>query len=296
MTNREHGTNLDRYAGVSIGTSLVTMGLKAAGFFLTASVGLLADALESTINVAAGVLVLAALRGARRPADRNHTYGHGKIEFLASGLEGGLIVAAAVGIAWAAWERVQQPVALSALGAGIVFVVAAALLNAVAAVVLLRAGRRFHSLVLEADARHLMTDVVSSVGLVVALGGMVVRPQWWFLDPAVAFVLAVHIAWTGAGIVFRSVQGLLDVALEAEEVDAICATLDEAGVQYHALRTRRSGQQRFVDFHLVVPGGMSVEESHALCSRLEEAIAQRLPNTQTVIHVEPQETEMVTSL
>ncbi len=282
---------LDRYALLSVAASVTTMALKAAGYWQTGSVGLLADALESSVNLMAGILLLLALRGARKPADQRHAYGHGKLECVAAAAEGLLVVAAAVGIVLAAWERLHSPVALESLGKGLGFVFLATAVNLVVAMVLLAAGRRHRSLALEADARHLFTDVISSVGLAVALGLMVWEPAWWMIDPLVALGLAVHIAWSGADVVRRAIHGLLDAALDDEELRAIDETLRQAGVEYHDLRTRRAGRQRFVDFHLVLPGGMSVQESHALCSHLEEAICRRLPDTQTVIHVEPCEGE-----
>lgn len=278
---------LDRYAFVSMAAATVTMGIKIAAYLLTSSVGLLADALESTVNLAAAVLLLFALRGARKPADRIHAYGHGKLEFLVSGVEGLLVLAAAGGIALAAWGRLQQPVALTSLDVGIGFVLLAAGINGGVGWVLLRAGQRHRSLALEADARHLFTDVASSVGLFVALVIMHVRPDWRMVDPVVALVLAGHIGWTGGDIVLRSIHGLLDAGLDDDELEALDAVLRDAHVDYHALRTRRAGRQRFVDFHLLVPGHMSVQESHALCSQLEASIERCLPGTQTVIHVEP---------
>jgi cation diffusion facilitator family transporter len=280
---------LDRYAFVSMAAALATMGIKVAAYLGTASVGILADALESTVNLAAAMLLLFALRGARKPADRTHAYGHGKLEFLVSGVEGLLVLAAAGGIALAAFERVQQPVPLTSLDLGMGCVLLAAGINGVVGWMLLRAGRRHRSLALEADARHLFTDVASSAGLFVALAVMRVRPEWWMVDPVVAWLLAAHIAWTGGDILVRSIHGLLDAGLDDDELQALDDVLRDADVDYHALRTRRAGRQRFVDFHLLVPGHMSVQESHALCSQLEASIERRLPGTQTVIHVEPRD-------
>ncbi|MEJ5243170.1 MAG: cation diffusion facilitator family transporter [Desulfomicrobiaceae bacterium] len=280
---------LDRYAFLSMAAAVASLGIKAAAYFLTSSVGLLADALESTVNLAAAVLLLVALRGARKPADRTHAYGHGKLEFLVSGAEGLLVLAAAAGIALAAFERLQQPVTLTSLDVGMGCVLLAAGINGAVGWVLLRAGRRHRSLALEADARHLFTDVASSAGLLVALAIMWTRPDWWIVDPVVAWALAGHIAWTGGDIVLRSIHGLLDAGLDDDELAALDGVLRDANVDYHALRTRRAGRQRFVDFHLLVPGHMSVQESHALCSQLEASIERRLPGTQTVIHVEPRD-------
>lgn len=282
-----------RYAYLSIGASLLTMALKFGAFFLTGSVGLFSDAVESVVNLTAGVIALLAIIAAHRPADDCHAYGHGKAEYLSSGMEGALICVAAVGIAYASVQRFLDPQPLEALGTGILVATAAGAVNFIAARVMLRAAREYDNIVLEADAKHLLTDVWTSAGLVAALGVMLFAPpSWQILDPVLGFIMAVNIVWTGISLVRRSVAGLMDEGLPPSEVDAIVGAIGQVvgeGTQYHALRTRRAGAVRFVDFHLLVPGSMTVQHSHDLCCDVEEAIRAVLPGAQITIHVEPRE-------
>ncbi|KAF5052496.1 Ferrous-iron efflux pump FieF [anaerobic digester metagenome] len=282
-----------RYAYLSIGASLLTMALKFGAFFLTGSVGLFSDAVESVVNLTAGVIALLAIIAAHRPADDCHAYGHGKAEYLSSGMEGALICVAAVGIAYASVLRFLNPQPLEALGTGIVVATAAGAVNFIAAKVMLRAAREYDNIVLEADAKHLLTDVWTSAGLVAALGVMLFAPpSWQILDPVLGFIMAVNIVWTGISLVRRSVAGLMDEGLPPREVDAIVGAIGQVvgeGTQYHALRTRRAGAVRFVDFHLLVPGAMTVQHSHDLCCSVEESIRTALPGAQITIHVEPRE-------
>lgn len=282
-----------RYAYLSIGASLLTMALKFGAFFLTGSVGLFSDAVESVVNLTAGVIALLAIIAAHRPADDCHAYGHGKAEYLSSGMEGALICVAAVGIAYASVQRFLAPQPLEALGTGIVVATAAGAVNFIAARVMLRAAREYDNIVLEADAKHLLTDVWTSAGLVAALSVMLFAPpSWQILDPVLGFIMAVNIVWTGISLVRRSVAGLMDEGLPPREVDAIVGAIGQVvgeGTQYHALRTRRAGAVRFVDFHLLVPGSMTVQHSHDLCCAIEEAIRAALPGAQITIHVEPRE-------
>jgi cation diffusion facilitator family transporter len=282
-----------RYAYLSIGASLLTMALKFGAFFLTGSVGLFSDAVESVVNLTAGIIALLAIVLAHRPADSAHAYGHGKVEYFSSGAEGILICLAAVGIAYASVQRFVHPQPLEHLGAGIVVATLAGGVNLVAARVMLRAAREYDNIVLEADARHLLTDVWTSAGLVGALAVMrFAPPAWQVLDPVLGVVMSVHIVWTGVGLVRRSVAGLMDEGLPPREVDAIVDAIAQvagAGAQYHALRTRRAGAVRFVDFHLLVPGSMTVQQSHDLCCAIEDGIRAVLPGAQTTIHVEPRE-------
>ncbi len=282
-----------KYAYLSIGASILTMALKFGAFFLTGSVGLLSDAVESVVNLTAGVLALMAIILAHRPADRSHSYGHGKVEYFSSGMEGILICLAAFGIAYASVQRFFNPQELQFLGIGIVVATAAGAVNFAVARIMLRAAREYDSIVLEADARHLLTDVWTSAGLVCALAVMLFAPpSWQILDPILALIMSVNIVWTGLGLVRRSVAGLMDVGLPADEIALITGAIknvagEESG--FHALRTRKSGAVRFVDFHLLVPGSMTVQESHDLCCRIEEAIRAGLTGSQTTIHVEPRE-------
>lgn len=282
-----------RYAYLSIGASLLTMALKFGAFFLTGSVGLFSDAVESVVNLTAGVIALLAIVTAHRPADEGHAYGHGKAEYLSSGMEGVLICVAAAGIAYASVQRFLSPQPLEALGAGIVVATAAGAVNFAAARIMLRAAREYDNIVLEADARHLLTDVWTSAGLVAALSVMLFAPpSWQVLDPVLGFAMAVNIVWTGISLVRRSVAGLMDEGLPSREVEAIVAAIGRVAgedAQYHALRTRRAGAVRFVDFHLLVPGSMTVQQSHDLCCDIEDAIRAELAGAQTTIHVEPRE-------
>ncbi len=282
-----------RYAYLSIGASLLTMALKFGAFFLTGSVGLFSDAVESVVNLTAGIIALVAIIASHRPADQCHAYGHGKAEYFSSGMEGVLICLAATGIAYASVQRFLNPQPLESLGAGIVVAAAAGAVNFGAARVMLRAARAYDNIVLEADAKHLMTDVWTSAGLITALLVMLLAPpSWHVLDPILGFIMAVHIVWTGITLIRRSVAGLMDEGLPDDEVGVVTGAIVETGgpdTGFHALRTRRAGNRRFIDFHLLVPGAMTVQQSHDLCCAIEEKIRQALPGAQTTIHVEPKE-------
>lgn len=282
---------LTRLALLSIAAALATMGLKFGAYVVTGSVGLLSDAVESTANLVAALSALFALWYAARPVDRSHPYGHGKIEYFASGVEGSLVLVAAVTIAWQAVKRLLDPQPLEAVGDGVVISLAASAINFAVARVLLRVARERGSLVLEADGRHLMTDVWTSLGVIVAIIVVGLTDQSW-IDPAIALLVAVNIAWTGFALLRKSFDGLMDRALPEEERReirrAIEATLPP-GATYHALRTRQSGGRRFADFHLLVPGEMSVREAHDVAERMEAAIARAVPGTEATIHFEPVE-------
>jgi len=281
-----------RVAWLSIAASLTTMALKFGAWGLTGSVGLLSDAAESMVNLTAGCIALLALTVAMRPADERHAYGHDKAEYFASGAEGILILVAAGGIAYAAVGRLFDSQPLESLGLGLPVALAASAINLLVARIMLRSARHFDSITLEADAKHLMTDVWTSVGVV---GGLVVVwavPEWRILDPLMALVVAVHIVASGMELIKRSLHGLLDHALPAEEMaavhESICLATGKDAV-YHGLRTRKSGSRRFIDFHLLVPGAMTVQQSHSLTEDIERAIAARLERVQVTIHVEPLE-------
>jgi cation diffusion facilitator family transporter len=279
---------LGRYAWLSIAAAIVTIGLKAAAYALTGSVGLLSDALESVVNLVAAVFTLGMLALAARPPDEDHAFGYGKAEYFSSGVEGALIFAAAVAIAWSAALRLMAPRPLESVGLGLAISVAASLVNLGVARVLLAAGRRHHSIALEADAHHLMTDVWTSAGVLAGIG-LVGLTGWELLDPLVAIAVAVQILWTGGRLVRRSAQGLLDRALVPSEQEALVRTLarhasDE--VKFHAVRTRQAGARRFVTLHVLVPGEWSVRQGHALCEQLELAVAAAIPNATVLTHLE----------
>lgn len=274
---------------LSIAAALVTIGLKGTAYWLTGSVSLLSDALESFINLAAASVAYASLLYASRPADASHTYGHEKIEFFSSGLEGGLILAAAGGIAWLAVSRLLGTARLEPLGLGLAISCAAAAINGVVGLILVRTGRRYGSLLLEADGRHLLTDVWTSVGVLLGLG-LVALTGWDVLDPIIALVVAANILWTGLDLVRRSFDGLMDKALPAAEVEKVRQAIRlhiGPNMDYHALRTRQAGTRRFADFHLLVPGEVSVREAHALGDRIEGAVQAELPGIEVTVHIEP---------
>lgn len=280
--------SLTRFAWLSIGAALATIGLKTGAYLITGSVGLLSDAVESLVNLVGGVMALAMLKIAERPADEDHAYGHSKAEYFSSGVEGGLILVAAISIGVAAVPRLFHPKPLEAVGLGVLVSAAAAAVNLVAALLLLRAGRKHNSITLEANAHHLFTDVWTSVGVVVAIG-LVAMTHWNWLDPVVALLVAANIVWTGMGIVRRSISGLMDVALSAEDVAAVRKVLvayEKSGVQFHALRTRQSGARKFVSVHVLVPGAWTVHRGHELLEQIEGEIRQVLPVSTVFTHLE----------
>lgn len=283
-----------RMAYLSIVTSIATMALKFGAWYLTGSVSLLSDAVESLVNLAAGLIALAALVVASRPADVDHAYGHDKAEYFSSGAEGALILVAAVSIITAAVGRFLHPAALENLGPGLMVSLFAAALNFATARAMLKVGAKYDSIILEADAKHLLTDVWTSVGVVAGLGVvMFAPPSWQILDPLMAVAVGLHIIFAGVHLLRRSWSGLMDAALPVDEVGQIEAEIGKLlpdGTSFHDLRTRKSGSRRFIDFHLLVPGESTVNEAHALCDRIEEALKRTLPNTAVTIHVEPLET------
>jgi len=284
-----------RMAWLSIMTSLGTIALKFTAYFVTGSVSLWSDALESLVNLAAALVALGALTVAARPADESHAFGHDKAEYFSSGVEGALILIAAASILWSAAQRFLTPAPLTHLGPGIAVAVLAGALNFVTARMMLRVARAHDSITIEADARHLLTDVWTSIGVVTGLAVVVVQPAWTWLDPAVAVAVAIHILFTGMALLRRSADGLMDAALppaELRQVERLIPAALPASATFHALRTRKAGPRRFIEFHLLVPGSMSVAESHALCDRIEAAIGLHLKHAATTIHVEPRESQL----
>ena len=279
-------------AWLSIATSIATLTLKFGAYFLTGSVSLLSDAMEAFVNLAAGMVALGALTYAARPADDDHHFGHDKAEYFASGVEGALILVAAASIAWAAVQRLLHPAPVESLGWGIIVSIVAAGMNFATARIMLRAARAHDSITLEADAKHLLTDVWTTVGIVAGLLVVMWRPEWSILDPLMAIAVAIQIVFTGVDLLRRSADALLDAALPPDELKTAEAAIRGAlppEADFHALRTRKAGARRFLDLHLVVPGGMSVAESHALCDRVEAAIIAALSNADATVHVEPRE-------
>ena len=274
---------------LSIVAALVTVGLKSAAYWLTGSVGLFSDAVESTVNLVAALSALLCLVYAARPVDPSHTYGHEKIEYFSSGLEGVLILMAAVGIAWYAVMRLVQPQPLEGLFWGTTIGLAATLVNFTVARQLLRVGRKVESIVLEADGQHLMTDVWTSLGVVAGLV-LVSFTGWYVLDPIIALLVAAYIVTTALDLMVRSFNGLMDHALPEAEQSAVRHAISQtlpSGVTFHALRTRQAGARRFADFHLLVPGAWSVQKAHDLTGRVEKAVLDAFPGIQVTVHIEP---------
>src|SRR5262245_10035779 len=274
---------------LSIAAAVLTLALKGAAYWLTGSVGLLSDALESIINLAASIMAYLSLRYAAKPVDASHTYGHEKIEYFSSGLEGGLILMAAGGIAWAAVERLLRPSDLPDLGLGLAISMVAAAINGAVAVVLLRAGRKHSSIILEADGKHLLTDVWTSVAVLAGLSLVMLTGKPLF-DPIVALVVAANILWTAVDLMRRSFNGLMDHSLPAAEQALLREAIRQhlgPSMDFHALRTRQAGTRRFADFHLLVPGRYSVKEAHVLMGKIEAAVEVALPGIEVTVHVEP---------
>jgi len=278
----------ERFAALSVAAAVATIALKTAAWALTGSVGLLSDAAESLVNLAGAVMALWMLRIAGRPADEEHAYGHTKAEYFASAFEGALILVAAFGIALAAVWRLLSPQPLERLGVGVLVSLAASLINLIAALVILRAGKRLRSITLEANAHHLLTDVWTSGGVLAGLA-IVAVTGWQPLDSLVALAVAANIVRTGVGIVRRSVLGLMDTALPEDERRDLLRAIEPhltGGVQMHALRTRQSGARRFVSFHVLVPGTWTVHRGHELLERIEADVRRALPAATVFTHLE----------
>jgi len=279
---------LTRFAWLSIGAAVVTMGLKTVAYFITGSVGLLSDAIESLVNLLGGIMALAMLTIAARPADEGHAYGHGKAEYFSSGLEGGLILVAAVSIAAAAIERLISPQPLHELGVGLAVSLVASVINLLVALLILRAGRKHNSITLEANAHHLLTDVWTSVGVLAGIG-LVVLTNWQWLDPVLALLVAANITWTSIGIMRRTVGGLMDAAISSDDqatVRTILQKYEAEGAKFHALRTRQSGARRFISVHVLVPGEWTVHRGHELLERIEGEIRSAIQDSVVFTHLE----------
>ncbi len=277
------------YAWLSVATALATMALKSAAYLLTDSVALFSDAAESLVNLTGAGTAVLVLHYAARPADTAHPFGHGKAEYFSSGFEGALILVAAVGISWAAAERLLLPQPVAALDLGAAVAVLAALLNLIMARTLLAAGRASGSIALEADGRHLMTDVWTTAAVLSGLAGMWFT-GWTWLDAAIAILAALHILGTGVRLIGRSLSGLLGAAIPGEEreiIEGILADYRHQGIQFHDLRSRMSGIDRFLTLHVLVPGRMSVKDGHDLLERLEHALCEAIPGLHVVTHLEP---------
>lgn len=274
---------------LSLIAAVVTIGLKATAYGLTGSAGLLSDALESGVNLLAALTAGLSLWYASRPADPSHAFGHEKVEYFSSGLEGGLIGAAGLGTVWYAIERLVHPHPLSALGVGVAIAILASVVNFVAAIILLRAGRRHRSVVLTANGHHLMSDVLTSVGVVAGLVLVVATGAEW-IDSVLALLVGAAILWTAGRLLGTAIDGLMDRALPAAEQrqlrDLIRAALPP-GADFHALRTRRSGRRAFAEFHMLLPGNTTVADAHDASHKVEDAVRAAVPDVQMTIHLEP---------
>jgi len=283
--------NLKRYAWLSIAAALSTILLKGTAWWLTGSVGLLSDALESLVNLAGALMALSMLSLAAQPADENHAHGHGKAEYFSSAFEGFLIIVAAIGIAYAAIGRLLDPRPLQDVGIGLAVSAVASIINLATARSLMKVGRKYRSITLEADAHHLLTDVWTSVGVILGVG-LVGLGGWLWLDPVIALLVAANIVWTGWQLLQRSAAGLMDVSLPEAELQTIEQVLDEyrrQGLEFHALRTRQAGSRAFATLHVLVPGAWSVQLGHDWCERIEADIRRALPYAHVTTHLEPRE-------
>jgi len=277
------------YALLSIAAAVVTIALKMWAYLVTGSVGLLSDAVESFVNLLAAVVAYWALRVAARPPDDDHAFGHTKAEYFSSGFEGFMILAAATAIAYTAIERLQKPEPVDQVPLGIAISVAASVVNGGVAWVLMRASRRLRSITLRADAHHLLTDVWTSVGVIV---GVLLIPLtgWLILDPLIALLVAANIVFTGLRLLVETGHGLLDRAVSPEDrqtLAGVLAPIQARGIAIHALRTRIAGRRRFVEMHVLVPGLWTVKQAHDLSEEIELAVLDALPESTVTTHMEP---------
>lgn len=280
---------LKRYVWLSIAAAIATILLKGIAWWLTGSVGLLSDALESFVNLTGALMAFAMLTLAAAPADDKHAYGHGKAEYFSSAFEGFLILLAAASIGYAAIDRFLHPQGLSEIGVGLLVSLMAALINLFAALELLKAGRMYRSITLEADAKHLLTDVWTSVGVILGVG-LVWLSGWLWLDPLIALLVAANIVWTGWQLLHRSASGLMDEVLPQAQLAAIEQVLDtyrRQGIVFEELRTRQAGMQAFISLHVRVPGDWSVKHGHDWLERIEADIRAVVPGGNVTTHLEP---------
>ena len=279
-----------RAARLNVALGVVLLLVKTVAWWQTRSVALLADALESIVNVVAAGAAALAIAVARRPPDRGHPFGHTKAEYLSAGFEGALVLVAAAAIVREAWLHLRQPAPPAAIGVGLALAATAAAATALLAAYLQRTGRRERSPALVASGAHLWGDVLTTAGVLVGLGAAWLTGRW-VLDPLIALLVAANILRLGWHVVRDSVGGLMDESLAASEVERVADVVRRemgGALQYHDLRTRRAGPRPFVELHLVVPGGMRVDEAHSICDRIEAALQHELPGAHVVVHVEPE--------
>lgn len=288
-----HQRLLERFMWLSIAAAVATIVLKVLAAALTGSVGFLSDALESGVNLVAAVVGLVALRVAARPADATHHFGHGKAEYVSALVEGAMIFVAAALIIWSAIQRLFDPQPLEQVGLGLVLTTAAVLLNLVVGLVLIRAGKRHRSVTLQADGQHLLTDVWTSIGVLVGIAA-VAATGWYWLDPVIALLVGANILWTGYRLLKKSLSGLLSAALPDDELKTVRAVLEDFQAEHDVIfaspRTVESGRDRYIYLVMGVPETWTIAEAHEMTDRLEERIAEALPGAGTFIHVEPDHT------
>ena len=283
--------SIRRYAWLSVGAALATIVLKALAWWLSGSVGLLSDAIESTVNLAGALMALAMLSIAARPPDAGHRHGHGKAEYFSSAFEGLLIFVAAVGIAYVAIHRLIVPRPLEAVGMGLAINIVASAINLATARTLMAAARQARSIALEADAHHLMADVWTSGGVVVGVA-LAWATGWLWLDPEIALAVAANVLWTGWKLMSRSTAGLMDASLPDEElaaIESVLARYRAQGLAFHALRTRQAGTRAFITLHMLVPGRWTVQQAHDCSERLESELRAVVAHANITTHVEPLE-------
>jgi len=298
MNMASHWFTPKRLLWASVGVAIITIALKTLAWWLTDSVGLLSDAMESLVNLASAMFGLMMVTIAERPADDDHPYGHHKAEYFSSGFEGILIIVAGLGIIWTAGQRVFDPQPLEQVGLGLALSVASSALNGLLAWVMFRAAREHRSLALEADARHLVTDVWTSVGVVVGIA-LVSVTGWLWLDAVVAMGVALNILKEGGHLVWRSSQGLMDESVEPEVLAEIQTVLDgfahQRGetsiVRFDHLNTRKAGQRRFVDVHMHMPAGWTLGRAAALRGSVEQALMSAVPGLRATIQLLPSDVE-----
>jgi cation diffusion facilitator family transporter len=277
------------YIGLSIAAAIATMALKFTAYFLTGSMGLFSDAAESCVNLTAAVFALWALTIAARPPDFEHTFGHSKAEYFSSALEGLLVLIAAFSIGLAAVPRLLHPQPIAQVEIGLLLSIVAAVINGLVAWTLLKAGRRLRSITLRADAHHLLTDVWTSIGVVVGLL-LVKVTGWQILDPMMAIAVAANIAWVGIQLLKETINGLMDSAISLKEqsmIQEVLSYYQNRGIAFHALRTRVAGARNFVSFHVLVPGEWTVQQGHDLCDEIERKIMHTIAHTHVTTHLEP---------
>jgi cation diffusion facilitator family transporter len=286
-------SSLKRYIYLSIVAALLTITLKLTAYFLTNSVGLLSDALESCVNLVAAVVALIMLNLAEKPPDKEHEFGHNKAEYFSSAIEGGLIVLAAFSIIWSAVPRIFHPQPLENIGMGLLVAVGASMINLAVSIILVKNGKKNNSITLEADGKHLMTDVLTSGGVLLGIA-LVKLSGWLVLDGIVAIGVAINIIWTGYQLIRRSASGLLDTAIPESETDKINQVLErykQQNIKFHSLMTRQAGQRKFISLQLLMPGTWNIHQGHQLAEKIEKDIRMLFPGTHTTVftHLEPVE-------